>query len=186
MGLSEKMRWILEAPTRIDTEYDSSKSKPKTAFRAFLQDNGFPYRKMHFPAEKAALRGTWQETGGNCSRVSGLRNQERWPTFTRGTGRRIQRTTEVIPCRGIVTPGGLKTPLLPESDLSRYAKTHGCKGCARGTAQHFLHSFPSYGPSVVQSYQSSNANPRIVASFAVALRQRFRIAKVSPRYRPSP
>ena len=27
--------------------------------------------------------GTWQETAGNCRRVSGLKNQEHWPTFTR-------------------------------------------------------------------------------------------------------
>ena len=57
----------------------------------FLQKNAFSpekialsCRKMHFPAEKKDFPaekcgfggGTWQETAGNCRRVSGLKNQE--------------------------------------------------------------------------------------------------------------
>ena len=48
---------------------------------------------MHFPAERCTFLqknaaffgggGTGQETAGNCRRVSGFKNQERYPTFTR-------------------------------------------------------------------------------------------------------
>ena len=38
----------------------------------------FSCRKMRFSGW-----GTWQEIAGNCRRVSGLKNQEGWPAFTR-------------------------------------------------------------------------------------------------------
>ena len=63
-----------------------------------LQKNAISYRKVHFPTEKMSffmqkntlscrkLRfsgGTCQETAGNCRRASGLKSQDRRPTFTR-------------------------------------------------------------------------------------------------------
>ena len=58
----------------------------------FLQKNVLSCRNMRFNAKNAfscrKMRffggGTWLETAGNSRRVSGLKNQERWPTFTRG------------------------------------------------------------------------------------------------------
>ena len=61
----------------------------KNAFS--LKKNAFSQRTMHFPAQASLFlqkmrfsRGTWQETAGNSRRVSGLKNQERQPAFTRG------------------------------------------------------------------------------------------------------
>ena len=72
----------------------------------FLQEMRFPAeacafqlktacscRKMHFPAEKnAAFWGAWQETEKIAGGVSGLKNQERWPSFTR----KVSAPTQVL------------------------------------------------------------------------------------------
>ena len=66
------------------------KPPEQTAKIGFPADNAFPHRKTDFPTEECAFlqknavfRGTWQETAGNCGRVSWLKNQGRWPTSTR-------------------------------------------------------------------------------------------------------
>ena len=66
--------------------------------------------------------------------------------------RRFHRTTEVIPRR----PWKSKSPFVSRP-IKISIKQRGRKGCARGTTRYFLHSFPSFGPLVVQSYRS----PRI-------------------------
>ena len=62
------------------------------------------------------------------------------------TGRRCHRTTEAIPRH----PWKSKSLCF----LTKKQKHRDEEGCARGTTRYFLHSFPSHGPPVVQSYQS--------------------------------
>ena len=71
------------------------------------------------------------------------------------TGRRFHRTPEVSPCR----PWKF---LLP--DILNKPETQERKGCPRGTTRYFLLSFPSYGPLVVQSYQTPITEARSAGS----------------------
>ena len=64
-------------------------------------------------------------------------------------GRRFHRTTEVIPRR----PWKSKSPFASKPAMLKWAKSQGPYGCARGAMRYFLHSFPLYGPPVIQSYR---------------------------------
>ena len=72
------------------------------------------------------------------------------PNMTR---RRFHRATEVSPRR----PWKSKSPFASRP-LQR-SEIQGRKGHAQGTTRYFLHSFPSHGPPVVQSYRSQTNGP---------------------------